>query len=70
MVCNRTCSLILFIVINSMICEAQTEKCIAKIDKGTGIGLFKLIENESNVCSYLGIPYAKPPIGKLRFKVS
>lgn len=42
--------------------------CIAAVDDGLVVGLNELSENGKRICKYLGLPYAMPPIGDLRFE--
>ncbi|XP_967916.2 juvenile hormone esterase-like [Tribolium castaneum] len=41
---------------------------LVKIDQGELIGTISKDLDGNNFCSFRGIPYAKPPLGKLRFK--
>ena len=45
----------------------KSEETIGSVSVDTSLGKV-LGKREGNVISYLGIPYAEPPIGKLRFK--
>lgn len=42
---------------------------IVKIAQGELRGVEVTSSSGTKYCSFLGIPYAEPPIGKLRFKV-
>lgn len=44
--------------------------CIAAVDDGLVVGLNELSENRKRICKYLGLPYAMPPTGNLRFEVN
>lgn len=54
---------------NDLNCSANTE-CFIETEFGfiQGERMQTFFENET-FCAYRGIPYAKPPIGDLRFKV-
>lgn len=56
-----TCSIF---CINLVICEPSVT-----LSQGQLIGKISKNEHGKEYFSYLGIPYAKPPIGDLRFKV-
>ena len=66
--------LVYFLVVSSSTSENVLENetsCTTKIDDGAGIGSLKQTVNKAkNYCSFLGIPYAQPPIEDLRFEVS
>lgn len=67
--------------VNSVGINGEEERCVLSIankahrrtavlvgqPSSSGIGDFGL---NNEFCSYLGIPYARPPIGRLRFEVS
>lgn len=58
--------LIAFVLISGFICEIEN---ILRLNQGQIIGSF-LKSREGRVFkAYQGIPYAKPPVGDLRFKV-
>ncbi|KAB0797797.1 hypothetical protein PPYR_08790 [Photinus pyralis] len=52
-----------FIVISAALCSPEVT-----IGQGTLRGAVKLTEKQNEFNSFTGIPYAKPPVGKLRFK--
>lgn len=44
---------------------------IVEIEQGKLKGILqKSVLNGNEYCSFLGIPFAKPPVGNLRFQVS
>lgn len=45
------------------------EEPIVEIQNGPIRGVIKKTVEGREYCAFLGIPYAKPPIGNLRFKV-
>lgn len=49
---------------------AQTEGVIASIPQGTLRGKKEISLYNDIYYSFQGIPYAKPPVGELRFKVN
>lgn len=46
----------------------KKDECIVHIEKGIGRGILTKSPNGFEFCSFYGIPYAKPPINKLRFE--
>lgn len=48
---------------------AAVEDVLLTIDSGTLRGKYMKSRSGRNYLAFLGIPYAKPPIGELRFKV-
>lgn len=42
---------------------------IVQISDGKVLGTYREDLNGDKFCAYLGIPYGKPPVGNLRFKV-
>jgi carboxylesterase type B len=46
------------------------ESRIIETSKGKVKGKTYVFDDGHSASAYLGIPYAKPPVGKLRFKVS
>ncbi|XP_060845477.1 uncharacterized protein LOC132925065 [Rhopalosiphum padi] len=55
--------IILFLIVSSVFCEVEV-----KITKGILKGQILKSRNERPYYSFTGIPYAKPPVGKLRFE--
>lgn len=60
----KCCFLVLFLV---WITNSQPQRCVTKTSCGQIKGSL-LTVNGVRVYQYLGIPYAKPPVGDLRFK--
>ncbi|CAK1540430.1 unnamed protein product [Leptosia nina] len=65
---NHTFSNVVF-TINSKnsVCEEEDTMAVVTVEQGMVEGVFCNID-ETNYYAFKGIPYAKPPIGKLRFK--
>lgn len=56
---------------NSVNMTAKSEKTKLKVETKEGpIYGYKETTNEGTYCKFKGIPYAKPPVGHLRFLVS
>jgi hypothetical protein len=48
----------------------EAEETYVTIKNGTIVGTsYADVVNNKTIYAYLGIPYAKPPVGQLRFKV-
>lgn len=58
-----------FVLQNTLAASPEETTCIAAVDDGLVVGLNELSENGKRICKYLGLPYAMPPIGDLRFEV-
>ena len=52
------------------VCFCQTETVTTRIPQGELRGSVKSTVNGLKYYSFQGIPFAKPPVGDLRFKVS
>lgn len=64
--------LIYFLTSDLLSVSAQTYPAL-KLPQGEVIGSFETYQKNNNPVTYSvfrGIPYAKPPVGELRFKVS
>ncbi|XP_055533028.1 carboxylic ester hydrolase-like [Wyeomyia smithii] len=46
----------------------QARRCVVKFESGGGVGVLKKTFTNRQYCAYLGIPYAQPPVGELRFE--
>lgn len=62
---------LLFLIANSnpAAAEEDDEGPLVQIEQGTLRGLQGVSVREKEFLAFLGIPYAKPPVGELRFKV-
>ncbi|KAJ4450087.1 hypothetical protein ANN_01494, partial [Periplaneta americana] len=60
--------LILVIIFECTTAEEEEEPPVVKIEQGTLKGLNGFSIREKPFLAFLGIPYAKPPVGDLRFK--
>ena len=50
------------------VCDNDDDSIVVTTDLGEIEGFFDLGTEKGNVHAYLGIPYAQPPIGNLRFR--
>lgn len=50
-------------------CRATTQSVVVKTRSGPVQGSIRTTVNSVEFGAFAGIPYAKPPVGKLRFKV-
>lgn len=67
--------IIIFLIVLFICCvvflvklSLKKDECIVHIQKGIGRGILTKSPNGFEFCSFFGISYAKPPIGKLRFE--
>lgn len=61
--------LIILIFIYNIFCDARTaENLRVRIDDGKIIGRYMTSISGRGIRAFLGLPYAAPPIGELRFK--
>lgn len=60
------------IVFFLFVCNVSLSKCVVYVDTklGTIKGTTMLSRDGNKFNAFLGVPYAKPPIGELRFQVS
>lgn len=71
MVKNMKTQLALFLFITIfLVIEADKTRPIVKTSLGNIRGIYQLSHNGRKYRSFEGIPYAKPPVGNLRFQVS
>lgn len=49
--------------------ETYCKIVTVNITQGTLVGKVEVSSRQQNYYAFRGIPYAKPPVGKLRFKV-
>jgi len=62
------CLVLSFLVLNK-ICEGRTaENLKVRIDDGKIIGRYLTSISGKGIRAFLGLPYAAPPVGELRFK--
>lgn len=67
----RYALLIAGIALLTITASGYVPKCpVINTKYGTVVGSNELSRNNRSYMSFKGIPYAKPPIGDLRFKVS
>ena len=52
------------------VCAAHKEDILVHIKDGALKGKNLTSRNNNTFFAFMGIPYAKPPVGNLRFKVS
>lgn len=53
-----------------IVLECLQESIVITLPKGKIDGSINISKNNVTFYSYIGIPFAAPPIGKLRFQVS
>lgn len=64
--------LVLGLIENWQVLSNECSDCsepLVKCEDGKLTGKVMKTREGKNIVAYLGIPFAKPPIGKLRFKV-
>ena len=47
---------------------ALTESPLVTLEDGDVMGTVKISRNKSEFAAFMGMPFAKPPLGELRFK--
>jgi hypothetical protein len=61
---------LLFLIATANPAAAEEEEGpVVQIEQGTVRGLQAVSVRDKEFLAFLGIPYAKPPVGELRFKV-
>ena len=53
----------------SALCEARKEDVVVQLQNGELRGTHLTSRNNKTFYAFMGIPYAEPPVGELRFKV-
>jgi hypothetical protein len=64
-----TALLFLIAISNPATAEEEGEGPLVQIEQGTLRGLQAVSVKDKEFLAFLGVPYAKPPVGELRFKV-
>lgn len=59
----------ILLLLASLIFSSKTDKPSVETSLGTIVGNYKKSDLGRTYAAYEGIPYAKPPVGELRFKV-
>lgn len=66
---KTTLSLLLLSILASKIATQDEHGPIIETPQGAIQGAWKLTISGRKVQAFMGVPYAKPPVGPLRFKV-
>lgn len=59
-----------FVVVSRFVSKMASENTIVRVKQGELRGVVEETDYGDQYLAFRGIPYAKPPIGPLRFKVN